>query len=155
MQWASSVFLAIAHSLTAAGFVGVVLAGPHRHRRPATIALWVAIVGFVGLSFCELASGAIAGQTTTSEAASTVGTAFGVASMATALGSIVAGVVIVRAHAWQGLARWVVLASGILMIVVVTPALIIGDLWPRTIALILWSTTFVPLGQAISRSDQV
>lgn len=153
VQWGSSVVLAAAHALTAAGFVGVVLAAPHRHSRPATIALWVAIVGFVGLSLSELASGAIGSQTTTSDAAARVGAAFGVASLATALGSIIAGLIIVRTHTWHGLARWVVLASGALMLVVVTPALISGALWPRTLALMLWSITFVPLGQAVSRAD--
>jgi len=43
-----------------------------------------------------------------------------------------------------------VLASGTVMIIVVTPALIMGDLWPRTLALMLWSITFVPLGLTIS-----
>lgn len=154
VQWGSSIVLALAHALTAAGFVGVVLANPHRRSRTAAIALWVAVVGFAVLALCELASGAIGDQTVTSTSAENVSTAFGGASMATALGSVVAGVVIVRAHVWAGLGRWMVLASGTVMIIVVTPALIMGDLWPRTLALMLWSITFVPLGLTISSSEK-
>ena len=111
-------------------------------------------MGFAVLALCELASGAIGDHTVTSTSAENVSTAFGGASMATALGSVVAGVVIVRAHVWAGLGRWMVLASGTVMIIVVTPALIMGDLWPRTLALMLWSITFVPLGLTISSSEK-
>lgn len=153
VAWVSSIVLALTHALTAVGFVGVVLASPHRDSRPATIGLWAAIVGFVGLAACELASGAVGGQSATSSTAQNVGTAFGIASLLTALGSVVAGIAIVRAHLWTGLGRWIVLVSGVLMIAVVTPAIIVGDLWPRILALILWSITFVPMGRAISTSE--
>ncbi len=154
VQWASSVVLALAHALTAAGFIGIVLADPHRRSRTAAIGLWVAVAGFVLLTLCELASGAIGDQAVTSTAAENVSAAFGIGSMATALGSVVAGVIVIRAHVWTGLSRWMVLASGTLMIILVTPALIIGDLWPRTLALMLWSLTFVPLGLTISSSKE-
>jgi hypothetical protein len=46
-----------------------------------------------------------------------------------------------------------VLASGVVMLVLVTPANINGALVPRTLALILWSLTLVPLGRTIARSS--
>jgi len=153
-QWATSVVLALAHALTAAGFIGIVLADPHRRSRTGATGLWLAFAGFVALTFCELASGGIGDQSVNSTVAENVSAAFGIGSMATALGSVVAGIVIVRARVWSGLGRWMVLASGGLMIIVVTPALIIGDLWPRTLALMLWSLTFVPLGLTISSSTK-
>ena len=45
-----------------------------------------------------------------------------------------------------------VLASGAVIIVLVTPANISGDLVVRTLALILWSLTFIPLGRTIAKA---
>ncbi|MGI8653488.1 MAG: hypothetical protein ACR2I7_11910, partial [Geodermatophilaceae bacterium] len=55
-------------------------------------------------------------------------------------------------NVWHGLGRWMVLASGVVMILLVTPAIISGDLVLRMLALTLWSLTFIPLGRAISTS---
>ena len=85
---ATSVVLALAHALTAAGFIGIVLASPHRRSRIAAIGLWLAFAGFVVLTFCELASGAIGDQAVTSTVAENVSAAFGIGSMATALGAV-------------------------------------------------------------------
>ncbi len=152
-QWAVSVVLAVSHALTGAGFLGVLRAGPHRSSRTGAIALWAAIIGYAGLAVCELLSGAIGGRLVDSPTADTVSNAFGVASMLTAIGSVVAGIVIARAGVWTGLAQWIVLGSGVVMIVVVTPAIISGDLVPRTVALMLWSLVFLPLGQAVRGSQ--
>ena len=70
----------------------------------------------------------------------------------TALGGLVAGAVIVRTHRWTGAGAWMVLASGAVMLVLVTPANVSGNLVFRTVALILWSLTFVPLGRTLTRS---
>ncbi len=70
----------------------------------------------------------------------------------TALGAIWAGVVIVREKVWTGLGAWMVLASGAVIILLVTPANISGDLVVRTLALILWSLTFIPLGRTIAKA---
>jgi hypothetical protein len=154
-QWVISVPLALAHLLTAAGFVGVLRARAHAVSRVAAVSLVIAATAFAGLGACELASGAIGSESTSSSAATAVSTAFGIASMLTALGSIVAGIVIVRAAAWSGWDRWWLLISGVLMLFVVTPAILSEDLWLRTLALMLWSAVFIPLGKAISRGSAV
>lgn len=152
VHWAVGAVLALAHLLTAAGFVGVLRAGPHRTSRAAAVGLWVAVAAYVGLGVCELVSGAIGSESNSSDAAVAVSTAFGIASTLTALGSVVAGVVIVRARVWTGPARWLVLASGLLMLLVVTPAIISENLELWTLALMLWSAVFVPLGRAVASS---
>ncbi len=144
-----SVVLAAAHLLTLAGFVGVWYARPFGQSRLAPAGLWVAITGYLGLAIAEILSGAIGDQTTTSSAASAVGIVFGIASLLTALGSIVAGTAITRAAVWRGLGGWMVLASGVVMIVLVTPANIANSELLRMIALSLWSITFLPLGRTI------
>ncbi|MEJ7704833.1 MAG: hypothetical protein WKF47_14770 [Geodermatophilaceae bacterium] len=152
VQWALSIVLALTHALTLAGFLGLIAADPHRRNRAAVIGIWVAVLGYAGLTVCELLSGAIGSESNSSSLAGTVGSAFGVASLLTAIGSVVAGVVIVKRNVWHGLGRWMVLASGVIIILLVTPANISGDLLLRTLALTLWSLTFIPLGRAISAS---
>jgi hypothetical protein len=72
----------------------------------------------------------------------------------TAAGSIVAGVVIVRRLGLR--TGWsMVLLSGVLLVVLVTPASISGNLVFEMVALTLWSLTFVPLGQALIRFRDV
>lgn len=151
-QLTVSVVLALAHLLTLVGFIGVLRANPHRNSRVAAIALWVAIAGFGLLAISEVLSGAIGAESTDSSAAASVGTVFGIASLLVAAGSIVAGVVIVRAKVWDGLGRWIVLASGLVLLVLVTPSNIVGDPTFRNISLILWTLTLIPLGQAVARS---
>lgn len=148
-QWVTSVVLSATHLLTLAGFIGVVNARPYGQSRLASAALWVAISGYLGLAIAEILSGAIGDQQASSSAASTVGTVFGIASLLTALGSIVAGTVIVRFAAWSGLGRWMVLASGAVMVVLVTPANIANSEPLRMIALSVWSLTFIPLGRTL------
>ncbi len=152
LGWVIGVALAVIHLLTAAGLVGVLRADPHRGRRVATIGLWVAVGGLVGLAGCELAGGAVGDKPTTSAVAGWVSTGFGVTSLLFAAGSMLAGVPIARARVWQGQGRWMVLASGLIMIFLVTPANISGELAIRMPALMLWSLTFLPLGVAVAAS---
>jgi hypothetical protein len=152
MQWVVSLVLVVTHLLTAAGFAGVLAANPHRSQRAATITLQIAVVGFVLLAVAELLSGVIGGSDVDSGAATWVSTLFGISSLMTALGGIWAGVVIVRAKVWTGLGAWMVLASGVTMVLLVTPGNISGDVVVRTIALSIWSLTFIPLGRTIAKS---
>ena len=150
--WVVSLVLVVTHLLSAAGFVGVLEADPHRGQRAAAITLWIAVVGFVVLGVAEFLSATIGRDDIDSSAAGWVGTLFGVSSLMTALGGLVAGVVIVRKRVWTGLGAWMVLASGVTMLVLVTPANISGDTVLRTVALVVWSLTFIPLGRTIARS---
>jgi hypothetical protein len=152
MQWVISIVLVVTHLLTAVGFLGVLEADPHQGRRGAAVTLRIAIVGFVLLAVAEFLSGAIGGRAIDSTAAAWVSTLFGISSLMTALGGIWAGVVIVRSKVWTGLGAWMVLASGMAMILLVTPGNISGDIVVRTVALTIWSLTFVPLGRTIAAS---
>jgi hypothetical protein len=152
VQWTVSLVLVATHLLTAAGFVGVLVADPHRSRRAATVTLQVAVAGFVLLAVAEFLSGAIGGSDVDSAAATWVSTLFGIASLMTALGGIWGGIVIVRERVWTGSGAWLVLASGVAMILLVTPGNIAGGLVVRTIALSIWSLVFIPLGRVIARA---
>jgi hypothetical protein len=152
VQWVVSVVLAATHGLTLAGFVGVLAATARRRGRAADVGLWVAIVGFAGLVICELLSGAIGGDATSASVADSVSSAFGIASVLTAVGSLVAGIIIWRRGVWQRVGGWALIASGVVMLVLVTPASITGNEVFTSVALSLWSATFIPLGRAVSSS---
>lgn len=151
-QWIVSIVLAVTHLLTLAGFVGVIAADPHGRSRVAALGLRAAVVGYAGLAVCEVLSGGVGTQSDDSSSAVAVSSGFAVTSLLAAAGSIVAGVVIVRRRGLRSVGWSMVLWSGIVMVVLVTPANITGNATFRIVALMLWSLTFVPLGQALGRT---
>lgn len=146
-----AVLLAVAHLLSAAGFVGALRLKAYGGSGAGRVGLWVAVAGLVGLGLAEIASGFIAEEASDSEIATAVSTAFGITSLVFAVGAIVGGLAIVRADVWQGPWTWVVLATGVVTIVLVTPANISGSLPFRQAALLIWSLLFIPLGLDVAR----
>ena len=138
--------LAVTHLLTLAGFVGVLRSGPQGRSRAALGGLGAAVVGYAALAVAEVLSGRIGGVTADSASAEAVSDVFAVASVLVAVGSIVAGVVIVRRRGSGDVGWSMVLWSGVAMVVLVTPANIVGNPVLRMVALTVWSLTFVPLG---------
>ena len=146
-----AVLLAVAHLLSAAGFVGALRLKAYGGSGAGRVGLWVAVFGLVGLAAAEIASGVIAKEASDSEIASAVSTAFGITSLVFAVGAIVGGLAVVRAGVWPGRWKWVVLATGVVTIVLVTPANISGSLPFRQAALLIWSLLFIPLGLDVAR----
>jgi hypothetical protein len=109
------------------GFARSGVAGPGRGARVGTV---VALAGTAVLFAAELLSIPIADQRLDDTGAGLVGACFGMGSLLSAIGFIVAGVATVRAGRWDGWRRFVPLATGIwlaaLVGLAVTPALAIG-----------------------------
>ena len=143
--------LAVIHVLTLAGFAGTRAAHAPAATRGATTALTIAIVGYGLLAVCEVASGFIGRSDIESTTAGIVGSGFGLASLLIAVGSVWAGVLLLRLQPTFRMGSRAILASGLIMIFLVTPANISGDLTARTLALILWSICFIPLGMDVAR----
>lgn len=150
-----SVVLAVDHALTGAGYQGVRLADAHGGSRAADVAVRVAMVGFALLVVAELASGLIGRRSDESTAAGVVGGLFGLASLLVALGSVVAAVISARSGASEPVARWSLLAAGLILLLVVTPAQIADSFEAATIALTVWSLAFIPLGRAVIRAAEL
>ena len=146
--------LTIAHLLSAAGFVGALRLKAQGTGAPGRLGLRGAVVGLIGLSLAEFASAFIGGSATDSEVAVAVGTLFGITSLVFAIGAIVGGVAVLRAGVWQGRWNWVVLGTGLVIIVLVTPANISGNLVFRQSALLIWSLLFIPLGLDVARGHR-
>jgi len=147
----TAVLLTIAHLLSALGFVGALRLGAQGPGRAGRLGLQGAVAGLVGLSAAELLSGFIGDRDIDSSTGVGVSTLFGVTSLVFALGAIVGGLAILRADVWQGPWRWVVLATGVVILVLVTPANISGSLVLRQGALVIWSALFIPLGLDVAR----
>jgi hypothetical protein len=142
-----SLGLAVAHVLSAVGVAGVVR--PEGGSRSVTTTLWASIAGLYLLGVAEVASGLIGGQPNDGGAAAAVGTLFGVASLLSAIGGLVAGPILLR-RGWT-LGGASLLANAVIMLLLVTPANITGNEYFRMFALVLWSLTFVSLGRALRR----
>jgi hypothetical protein len=143
-----SVLLAVGHALSAAGFWGVRLARATSSRVGA-----MALSGAAGLSLalscCELASGFVGAQESTSATATVVSSLFGIVSLLFAAAAIIAGIVLLRGG--TGTLGGLVLLTGLVIIVLVTPANISGSLVFRQISLLLWSLLFIPLGLQVAK----
>jgi hypothetical protein len=151
-QWITSSILSVTHLLTLAGLVGVAIVAPYGASRSARRWLQVAMVGYAALAACEILSGSVGTRSNSSSYAGFVGGCFGVASLIVAIGSIFAGVLIIR-RTGQRFDGWsMVLWSGVVLLVLVTPASIIGNEPLVTATLILLSLTLIPLGAALLRA---
>ena len=149
--FAEAVLLTVAHLLSAAGFLGALRLGASGTSKVGRTGLWAAVVGLVGLSVAEFVSGFIGAKATDSGVATAVSAVFGITSIVFALGAIVGGIAILRVGVWPGPWRSTVLATGVVIIVLVTPANISGSLPFRQGALLIWSLLFIPLGLDVAR----
>jgi hypothetical protein len=125
-----SLVYAVFHALIFIGILGYArsgVAGPGRGARVGTV---IALIGTAVLAVAELLSIPIADQRMDDTGAGLVGACFGLGSLLSAIGFIVAGVATVRAARWDGWRRFVPLATGIwlaaLVVLATTPALAVG-----------------------------
>jgi hypothetical protein len=142
-----SLVYAVFHVLVFIGILGYArsgVAGPGRSARVGTV---IALTGTAALFAAELLSIPIADQRMDDTGAVVVGACFGLGSLLSAIGFIVAGIATVRAGRWDGWRRFVPLATGIWLAALVglaaTPALTIGvalyGLFITALGVALWT----------------
>jgi hypothetical protein len=149
--------LAAVHLMTLGGYVAVRWLS---RTRAGGAGAYVAMAGCALLAVSETAGGVIGRDQTSSSAADVVSAMFGVASLLVAVGSIVTGAAVVRRQRATATPLdegnlagigWLVLASGVTLLVVVTPANFSGDLVFRMVSLMAWSAIFVGVGGLLVR----
>jgi hypothetical protein len=143
-----SVLLVIAHAMSACGYWGMYMAGAVTSRI-GKIGVVASAVALLALSVCELLSGLVGGRDTDTAAVTLISSLFGAVSILFAAAAIVAGVALLRNGA--GMLGWLVILTGLVIIVFVTPANISGSLIFRQLSLLIWSLLFVPLGLKVAR----
>jgi hypothetical protein len=147
-------------------FVGILgyarsgVAGPGRSARVGTV---IALTGTAVLFAAELLSIPIADQRIDDTGAGLVGACFGLGTLLSAVGFIVAGVATLRAARWDGWRRFVPLVTGIWLAVLVflaaTPALTVGvtlyGLFLTALGVALWTQPTPETPRSRSQAVQV
>jgi hypothetical protein len=158
-----SLVYAAFHVLVFVGILGYArsgVAGPGRSARVGTV---IALIGTAVLFVAELLSIPIADQRMDDTGAGLVGACFGLGTLLSAVGFIVAGVATVRAARWDGWRRFVPLVTGIwlaaLVFLAATPALTVGvtlyGLFLTALGVALWTQPTPATPRSRSRAVQV
>lgn len=114
------------------------------------IGAWLAVAAMVFFTVVELVAIAFVDAPAAETHEGFMGGFYGLASVATGLGLLLAGVPVVRARRWRSWHRWTPLLAGLCLFLVVIPGLfapfVVGRLTIAT-----WMLTFAALGWALVR----
>ena len=136
---------AVAHALIFIGLLGVRGSGAAGPRQAARVGLALALAATALLFLAELASIPFARQEMDDSGPATVGGLFGVATVLTAVGLILAGYATIRAGRWGGWRRLTPLIAGIWSLVLV--GLVFTDVASAAIG--IYGLCFLALGAAL------
>jgi hypothetical protein len=109
---------------------------------------WVAVIGMVALTLCELLAMRYADWNSDTANAGLLGTSYGISVTLIGLGMLTAGVGVLRAGVWHGWRRWTPLAIGIATFAVVTPGMFGGFVIAR-LAIGSWLLLLAALGWSL------
>jgi hypothetical protein len=128
--------------------------------RSFPVGAWLAVLGMALLSIAVGGDGV--SMPTSTRNAGAIGTTYGLASVVTGLGMLLAGIEIARTGRWSEWRRWTPLATGACVFVVVIPGLaggfVIGRLaiadWMRWFAAVGWSLSTESRGATNARQSR-
>ena len=118
----AEVFFALQHLTLLAGVVGLAAYCGRYGSRLVRAGLVVTGLGVVTLVGCEVLAATAAYEPSDSPWAMTVGSFYGVAMLLIGVGLVIAGLVIARRRMLTGWARWITLATGGYVFVILFPA---------------------------------
>lgn len=150
---AAQAFFAVQHLGLVAGLVGLTGLASSSSGRIARTGLVLTTAGLVGLTVCELFAITAADALVGSARANTVDSSYGFPMVAIGLGLLVAGIGVARRPVLPGAGRWLVLAMGGYVFVVMFPA-VFGPMVAGRLAIGVWMLMFAVLGSALIRADQ-
>jgi hypothetical protein len=149
---AAEVFFALQHLTLLAGVVGLAAYCGRYGSRLVRAGLVVAGLGVVTLVGCEVLAATAAYEPSDSPWAMTVGSLYGVAMLLIGVGLMIAGLVIARRRMLTGWARWITLATGGYVFVVLFPA-VFGPNVAGRLAIGGWMLAWAAVGWAVARSE--
>ncbi len=129
----------ISHLLLMAGVAGVARSGAAGQSRVGVVGLAVALLGLTVLVVAEVSW--LAGLAATE-------VLYGIATLAMVLGLILAGVAVARAGRWAGWHRFILLACGLFIPLVLIPSFALPGL-AMNYAIGLWGVCWLLLGLAL------
>ena len=147
------VVFAVQHAAMLPLFAGLLILERRHPSRALRIGTWVALVGQVALTVLELVAITAADSPVDTGRGAVVGGLYGVPMVLLGLGMVVAGVGALRAGLFEGADRWLTLALGVYVFVVLFPA-VFGPMVAGRIAIGVWLLGFAALGLAIRRAGR-
>ena len=145
---ASQSFFALQHVAMLPLFLGLLLLERRHPSRALRIGTWVALVGQLLLTAMELVAITAVDAQLTDSTGQLVGGLYSVPMLLLGVGPIVAGVGALRVDLFDGPARWLLLALGVYVFVVMFPA-VFGPMVVGRIAIGVWLLGFAALGWAM------
>jgi hypothetical protein len=139
------------HLLLLIGVLGIARSGAAGTGRLARTGLWTTAIGLVALTLCEVASTALADSAYPTPRTDTLGAGYGTATILIGAGLLLAGAAVIKTRRWTGWSRYVVLACGIAVFILVIPGVFSTFLAGRLV-LVAWMVMFAALGLALVRS---
>ncbi|GAB3785885.1 hypothetical protein [Nocardioides ungokensis] len=149
----AQVSFAVQHLGLLAGLCGITLVAWRRSSRPTRTGLVLCLVGMVALTVCEIVAITAADAIVGSARADAVDNAYGVPMTVLGIGLVLAGAGLMRHPVLSGLGRWVLLALGLYLFLVLFPA-VFGPMVAGRIAIGIWMLMFVGLGVSLLRADR-
>jgi hypothetical protein len=131
-----------------AGVVALAVSGAVGAGRVARAGAWIAVVGTVLLTGCELMAMRYAEWPIESANAGLMGSSYGIACTVIGLGFVLAGGGVLRADTWSGWCRWTPMAIGVTQFVVLTPGMF-GGFEAARLAIGFWMLMFAALGWSL------
>ncbi len=141
-------FFALQHIAMLPLFLGLLLLERRHPSRALRIGTWVALVGQLLLTAMELVAITAVDAQLTDSTGQLVGGLYSVPMLLLGVGPIVAGVGALRAGLFDGPARWLLLALGVYVFVVMFPA-VFGPMVVGRIAIGVWLLGYAALGWAM------
>ncbi len=135
-------------------FLGLLILERRHPSRALRVGTWIALVGQVLLTVMELVAITAADAQLTDSTGQLVGALYSVPMILLGVGPVVAGIAAVRVGLFEGPARWLLLALGVYVFVVMFPA-VFGPMVAGRIAIGVWLLGYAALGLVIAACGSV
>jgi hypothetical protein len=145
-------FFALQHIGMLPLFLGLLILERRHPSRALRIGTWAALAGQVVLALMEIVAIAAKDAAVDDSTGTLVGTLYSLPMMLLGVGLVVAGVGALRGRLFEGAARWLVLATGVYVFVVLFPA-VFGPMVAGRIAIGVWMLMFAALGLVLAKAE--
>ena len=147
-------FFALQHVAMLPLFLGLLILERRHPSRALRVGTWIALVGLVLLTVMELVAITAARRAAIDGLhGQLVGALYSVPMILLGVGPVVAGIAALRVGLFDGPARWLLLALGVYVFVVMFPA-VFGPMVAGRIAIGVWLLGYAALGLALRRAAQ-